>query len=89
MQISSMAAIGATLLIAGASEHAALSTNTAAYLQTISDAAPWTLRDPTAIPNSDEPLGTDPMAGADLGPSAGTPVWLDQLNMVGFALRSG
>lgn len=89
MQISSMTAIGATLLIAGASEHAALSTNTATYLQTISDSAPWTLRDPPPVPNSDEPLGADPMASAELGPPAGTPAWLDQLNLVGFALRAG
>ncbi|HMD72603.1 MAG TPA: hypothetical protein VKG05_01955 [Steroidobacteraceae bacterium] len=89
MQNSSIAAIGATLLIAGASEHAALSTNAAAYLQTITNTADWTLRELPAASDNDGLPSADSTAATDLGQPAGTPTWLDQLNIIGLALRAG
>lgn len=88
MQVSSVAAIGVTLLIAGASELAVLSGNSGLYLQTIVSTADWIFQDTPAVSRdrnlqaeeSNKSTGTDTMT------ASAAPAWMRYLNMVGLAM---
>jgi len=88
MQVSSVAAIGVTFLIAGASELVVLSGNSGHYLQTIVSTADWIIQDTPAISRnhnlpaekSDKSTGTDTMT------ESAAPAWMRYLDIVGLAM---
>ena len=91
MQVSSIAAIGVTLLIAGASEHAALSGNAGAYLQTIVNSADWIIQETPADSRDYQPSPEDSNKSTGTNTMTGSAVQarLRYLNMVGLALGAG
>jgi len=91
MQVSSVTAIGVTLLIAGASGLAARSGNAELYLQTIVSTADWIIQD-APVDSRDHNLSAEASSkstGAVTMTESEAPAWMHYLNVVGLALAGG
>jgi len=76
-------------LMAGASEQAALSGNTAAYLQTIINSANWIIQDTRVYSGDYRGSLADFNTSTDTMTRSGAQAWVHYLNIVGLALSTG